>query len=123
MADRVVRVVWAKPRRRFGFGAGLAVFLAAMALLASGPTTSSPAARTLHARSRTSSHQSIAQKVNALLRRMTVAEKFGQLTMAGPNGPNGTPGDLLAEAKKGQIGSVLDLVGVNNINQTQRAAV
>jgi beta-glucosidase len=43
--------------------------------------------------------------------------------MAGPNGPNATPGDLISEAKNGQIGSVLDLVGVNNINQVQQAAL
>ncbi|HLI59951.1 MAG TPA: glycoside hydrolase family 3 N-terminal domain-containing protein [Solirubrobacteraceae bacterium] len=61
--------------------------------------------------------------VNALLAQMTVAEKFGQLTMAGPNGPNGTPGDLISEAKNGQIGSVLDLTGVSQINQVQQAAL
>ena len=65
----------------------------------------------------------IGARVNALLGRMTVAEKFGQLEMAGPNGPNGTPGDLLTWAKNGQIGSVLDQVGVKYINQVQRAAL
>jgi beta-glucosidase len=70
------------------------------------------------------SPQSIDQKVNALLARMTLAEKFGQLEMAGPDGPNGTPGPLLLSgAKAGTIGSVLDLVGVNNINQAQQAAL
>jgi beta-glucosidase len=54
---------------------------------------------------------------------MTVAERFGQLEMAGPDGPNGTPGDLVSEAQNGQIGSVLDLVGVANINQVQQAAL
>jgi beta-glucosidase len=55
---------------------------------------------------------------------MTLAEKFGQLEMSGPTGPNGTPGAaLLSEVKQGQVGSVLDLVGVNNINQVQRAAL
>jgi hypothetical protein len=50
MADRVAHVVWAKPRRRFGFGAGLAaVFIVAVALLASGSTTPSSAARTIRA--------------------------------------------------------------------------
>src|SRR5204863_9958207 len=62
-------------------------------------------------------------RVNALISRMTLAEKFGQLEMAGPNGPNGTPGDLINEARNGQIGSVLDLVGVQNINRVQRAAL
>jgi beta-glucosidase len=124
MADRVAHVVWTKPRRRFGFRAGLAaVFIVAVALLASGPATPSSAARTIRASALTASQQSISAKVNALLGRMTVAEKFGQLEMAGPDGPNGTPGDLLTEAKNGQIGSVLDLVGVNNINQVQQEAL
>jgi beta-glucosidase len=124
MADRVAHVIWAKPRRRFGFCAGLAaVFIVVVALLASGPIAPSPAVSAASASALTPNQQSIRAKVNALLGRMTVAEKFGQLEMAGPNGPNGTPGDLLTEAKKGQIGSVLDLVGVKNINQTQRAAL
>src|ERR1022692_2763719 len=124
MADRVAHVVWAKPRRRFGFGAGLAaVFIVVVALLASGSTTPSSAARTIRASALTADQQSISAKVSALLGRMTVAEKFGQLEMAGPDGPNGTPGDLLTEAKNGQIGSVLDLVGVDNINQVQQQAL
>jgi beta-glucosidase len=44
--------------------------------------------------------------------------------MAGPDGTNGTPGPkLLAAAKAGTIGSVLDLVGVKNINDAQQAAL
>jgi beta-glucosidase len=71
------------------------------------------------------SHRSdIDQKVDALLAKMTLAEKFGQLEMAGPDGPNGTPGpQLLANAKAGLVGSVLDLVGVDNINAAQHAAM
>ncbi|MBV8991290.1 MAG: hypothetical protein JO372_22255, partial [Solirubrobacterales bacterium] len=134
MADRVVRVVWAERRRRYGLGAGLALFIAALAVLVIGRSTTSTAAsttlaRTSAARARGSASQApvnlqaINAKVNSLLRRMTVAEKFGQLEMAGPNGPNGTPGDLLTWAKNGQIGSVLDLTGVTNINQVQQAAL
>jgi beta-glucosidase len=135
MADRIVDVVWAKPRRRFGFGAGLAVFIVAVVLLASWLSAAAPAARTVRhntpvssqARTQQSSAQLSPQQINAkvssLISMMTVAEKFGQLEMAGPNGPNGTPGDLVREAKNGQIGSVLDLVGVANINQVQQAAL
>jgi beta-glucosidase len=55
---------------------------------------------------------------------MTLAEKFGQLEMSGPTGPNGTPGTtLLNEVRSGEVGSVLDLVGVSNINQVQQAAL
>ncbi|MDX6245308.1 MAG: beta-glucosidase [Frankiales bacterium] len=68
--------------------------------------------------------QTIDQKVEALLAKMTLAEKFGQLEMAGPDGVNGTPGPLLLKAaKSGNIGSVLDLVGVANINAAQHAAM
>ena len=67
---------------------------------------------------------SISTQVNALLGKMTVAEKIGQLEMAGPAGANGTPGQpLLDAAKAGEIGSVLDLTGVANINQVQQAAL
>src|SRR5450755_1563575 len=67
---------------------------------------------------------SISDKVDALLRRMTLAEKFGQLEMSGPTGANGAPGQtLLDEVRAGQVGSVLDLVGVANINQVQQAAL
>jgi beta-glucosidase len=67
---------------------------------------------------------SIASRVDSLIGRMTLAEKFGQLEMSGPTGPAGTPGPaLLNEVRKGQVGSVLDLVGVRYINQVQREAL
>jgi beta-glucosidase len=66
----------------------------------------------------------ISGKVDALISQMTLAEKIGQLEMSGPTGPNGTPGQtLLDELRSGQVGSVLDLVGVDNINQAQQAAL
>ncbi len=129
MADRVVRAAFAAPKRRLWFGAGLALFVAAIAVLIISRSTPSTAASTTLSRTSASAGQqpltqrTINAKVSALLARMTVAEKFGQLEMAGPNGPNGTPGDLLTWAKNGEIGSVLDLTGVNNINQVQQAAL
>jgi beta-glucosidase len=67
---------------------------------------------------------SIASQVDSLIGKMTLAEKFGQLEMSGPTGPNGTPGQaLLDEVRSGEVGSVLDLVGVGNINQVQQAAL
>jgi beta-glucosidase len=67
---------------------------------------------------------SINSNVNSLIGKMTLAEKIGQLEMSGPTGPNGTPGQtLLDEVRSGEVGSVLDLVGVNNINQVQQAAL
>ena len=123
MADRVARSVMGKPRRSFGLAAGLAAFAVVFAVMASGPSTPSQAARTIRAGT-FSGAAAISAKVDALIGRMTVAEKFGQLEMSGPQGPNGTPGDvLLREAREGRVGSVLDLVGVANINQLQRAAL
>jgi beta-glucosidase len=123
MADRIATAVWAKPRRRIASGIGLAAFIAALVLLAGGLSAASRAARTSPAQASAAQQQTINARVTALIKRMTVAEKFGQLEMAGPNGPNGTPGDLISEARNGQIGSVLDLVGVKNINLVQRAAL
>ena len=66
----------------------------------------------------------ISGKVDSLVGQMTLAEKIGQLEMSGPTGPNGTPGQtLLGELRSGEVGSVLDLVGVANINQAQQAAL
>jgi beta-glucosidase len=128
MAERVARVVGDGPRRRVGIGTVAAALIAAAVLLAAGVFASAPAAKTLHRTRHASTQQApnaqaINAQVSSLIRRMTVAEKFGQLEMAGPDGPNGTPGDLIAQAKDGQIGTVLDLVGVKNINDVQQAAL
>jgi len=97
------------------------VFIVAALLMAGGLSATSQARTSKHKRVRP---QATAASVNSLLRRMTVAEKFGQLEMSGPTGDNGAPGaTLLAEARAGQVGSVLDLVGYQNINQTQQAAL
>ena len=124
MADRMVRVVWAKPRRRIGFGFALAGLFVAAVLLTGVLSTGSPSAQTVGPNGPDPKLQAIAGKVNALLGKMTVAEKLGQLEQAGPDGANGTPGPkLLAAAEAGTIGSVLDLVGVQNINEAQQAAL
>ena len=47
---------------------------------------------------------SIDKKVDALLAKMTLAEKFGQLEMAGPDGANGTPGPMLLKAALRRVG-------------------
>jgi beta-glucosidase len=98
--------------------------LAAMALLGLALTAGSTSAVPTRAVAATSLEKSIDQKVDALLGKMTLAEKLGQLEMAGPDGANGTPGPLLLQgAQSGLIGSVLDLVGVDNINTAQQAAM
>jgi beta-glucosidase len=120
-----------------------ATAIASAAALAAGLTASSPASARPSGMGRetalASAHQqshgavsattaqrlaSIASKVDSLISKMTLAEKFGQLEMSGPTGPNGTPGQtLLDEVRSGEVGSVLDLVGVSNINQVQQAAM
>ena len=117
------------PLRRFTttrLAIGVAAPLAAVSLLVAVPAAARPAQPGSPAAA-TSTQQRLAAisgKVGALLGKMTLAEKFGQLEMSGPTGPNGTPGQtLLDELRSGQVGSVLDLVGVNNINQAQQAAL
>ena len=130
MSEKFAAAVWVKPRRRFGLGAALAALGLAVALLVSGMSTSSNAASTTrhapakHVRQSAATpaqQQAINAKVNALLGKLTVAEKFGQLEMAGPSTPTGS--DLAPLAAAGKIGTVLDLTGVDNINAVQKAAV
>lgn len=101
--------------------------LAAAALIVSVPAAGASSTSASAPRHLTAQQQRLASiqgKVNALIKRMTLAEKFGQLEQSGPTGPNGTPGQtLLDEVRSGQVGSVLDLTGVTNINQVQRAAL
>ena len=145
MAERVISTVGGAFRHRLRTGTGLAALAAATAMLLGAVPAAAPAAGTrttaartpathrtgkvlkqtsLRRRSHADSPQYINAHVNALIRQMTVAEKFGQLEMSGPQGPNGTAGDsLIAEAKAGTVGSVLDMVGVDNINTLQQAAL
>jgi len=118
---------WFSGGRRVRSALTIATPLAVAALLVSVPAAGAASGSPAHP-SHPSAQQArlatIAGKVNALLSRMTLAEKFGQLEMSGPTGTNGAPGQtLLDEVRKGQVGSVLDLVGVANINQVQRAAL
>ena len=130
MTQRVGRVVGDTPRRRIGFGTAGAAMVAAVVLLIAGVFTAAPSAKTDH-QAQSASHtrltpqeQGASNFVNGLIDKMTVAEKFGQLEMSGPQGPNGTAGQsLIDDAKHGLVGSILDMVGVNNINQLQQAAL
>jgi beta-glucosidase len=142
MAERVIRTVGGAFRHRLRTGTGLAALAAATAMLLGAVPAAAPAAGTRTTAPKTHRMRKVSQKtshrrrshadspqyinahVNALIRQMTVAEKFGQLEMSGPQGPNGTPGQtLLDEAKAGTVGSVLDMVGVDNINTLQQAAL
>ena len=81
-ARLAARVVWARPRRRVGLGTVLVLATAALVVIASGVPAASRAARPVLTRA--ADQQAINAEVNSLLGQMTVAEKFGQLEMAGP---------------------------------------
>jgi beta-glucosidase len=129
MTERVGRAVGGGPRRRIGFGTAGVATIVALVLLIAGVFTAAPSAKTDHQTPAnqprlTPQQQGASNFVNGLIGRMTVAEKFGQLEMSGPQGPNGTAGQsLINDAKNGLVGSILDMVGVANINQLQQAAL
>ncbi|HKW18485.1 MAG TPA: beta-glucosidase BglX [Terriglobales bacterium] len=64
------------------------------------------------------SDSEIEQRVNSLLQQMTLEEKAGQLTQL----PGLSPQNLEA-VKQGKAGSLLGVLGADNANQAQRAAV
>ena len=116
------------PRRRLGairISTGFTALVTAVALLSLPAASARPSApKAAAAPAALRGLDAISGQVDSLIGKMTLAEKIGQLEMSGPTGPNGTPGQtLLDEVRSGQVGSVLDLVGVDNINQVQRAAL
>jgi beta-glucosidase len=126
MAERIARAVREEPGRSFGLLIGFAALVAVgVALLLGASLTTGAAAKDRGGHRRgapsSSSQARINANVNHLLGEMTVAEKFGQLEQAGPSTATGS--DLIPLAEKGEIGSVLDLTGVANINAVQQAAV
>jgi len=72
--------------------------------------------------------ETIAQKVDALLKKMTLAEKIGQLNQYNGDwvatGPVTTDvGNKLDAIKRGEVGSVLNIVGVEHTRVFQEAAM
>jgi beta-glucosidase len=72
--------------------------------------------------------QSIPQKVDALLKKMTLAEKIGQLNQYNGDweatGPVITDvGNKLDAIKRGEVGSILNIVGVQHTKVFQEAAM
>ena len=101
MPERIAAAVREQPKRGFGLAVGLAVLIAAIVLSVSwlsGPSGAAAKGQRVH---RAASHRAgihhdrggssslspaqINANVNRLLGKMTVAEKFGQLEMAGPS--------------------------------------
>ncbi len=70
------------------------------------------------ARAQQVSDQKIETRVNALLKQMTIEEKVGQLTQFA--GTNAQTVDLI---KQGKVGSLLGVLGAEQANEVQRAAL
>ena len=64
------------------------------------------------------SDSEIEQRVNALLQKMTLEEKAGQLTQLAAM--NAHTAEMI---KQGKVGSILGVLGAENVNVAQRAAV
>ena len=64
------------------------------------------------------SDQEIEQRVNNLLQKMTIEEKTGQLTQYAGNNPQ-----TMEKIKQGKVGSLLGVLGADEANAAQRAAV
>ena len=72
--------------------------------------------------------KTIPQKVQALLKKMTLAEKIGQLNQYNGNwdatGPiTADAGDKIAAIKRGEVGSILNITGVEHTRIFQEAAM
>jgi beta-glucosidase len=66
---------------------------------------------------------SVEQRVNALLARMTLAEKLGQLQQLDGEGNGNFRPEHLELIRKGMLGSTLNVRGAANTNQVQRVAM
>ena len=77
---------------------------------------------TLHAGTGIPAQADIERHVETLLSRMTIEEKFGQLQQLSGQDLRATP-EQLDLARKGLLGSLLNVRGAANVNAAQRAAV
>ncbi|HEV2697576.1 MAG TPA: glycoside hydrolase family 3 N-terminal domain-containing protein, partial [Terriglobales bacterium] len=64
------------------------------------------------------SDSEVEQRVNALLQKMTLEEKAGQITQLA--GMNAHTAEMI---KQGKVGSILGVLGAENVNEAQRAAI
>ena len=65
----------------------------------------------------------VEQKINALLAQMTLAEKLGQLQQLDGEGNGNFRPEHVELARKGLLGSTLNVRGAQRTNQLQRVAV
>ncbi|MBV8855437.1 MAG: beta-glucosidase BglX [Acidobacteria bacterium] len=100
------------------------LLLATAVLLSTLPLGTNAQRRTPRAPSRTAARQDdVERKVEALLARMTLEEKLGQLQQSGGDVAGKANPDLIEAARAGRLGSTLGVRGAKNANELQRAAV
>ncbi|MBV9927824.1 MAG: beta-glucosidase BglX [Acidobacteria bacterium] len=99
------------------------LFLAAAVLLSTLPIGTSAQRRPQRAPSRRAAQDDVERKVEALLARMTLEEKLGQLQQSGGDNNGKANPDLFEAARAGRLGSTLGVRGAKNANELQRAAV
>jgi beta-glucosidase len=101
----------------------LGLLLAAAVLLSSAPAASRSQRRQRPARARAAQGDEVERRVEALLARMTLEEKLGQLQQLGGDNAGHANPDIYEIARAGRLGSTLGVRGARNTNDLQRAAV
>src|ERR1044072_1658467 len=100
------------------------LLLAAAVFLSILPVGASSQRRTQRTPARRAAQQTdVERTVWALLARMTLEERLGQLQRAGGDVGGKANPDLLVAARAGRLGSTLGIRGAKNANELQRAAV
>lgn len=105
------------------FALHLRLWLAAAILFSSVPLASQAQRRQRPVRARASQGNDVERRVEALLSRMTLEEKLGQLQQLGGDIGGKANADLYDIARAGKLGSTLGIRGSRNTNDLQRAAV
>jgi beta-glucosidase len=101
----------------------LKLLLAAALLLAALPAGAQAQRRTQHAGQRPAPRVDVERKIDALVARMTLEEKLGQLQQLGGDVGGHANADIYEIARAGRLGSTLGVRGARNTNDLQRAAV
>ena len=101
----------------------LRLWLAAIILFSSVPLASQAQRRQRPARASATQGNDIERKINALIARMTLEEKLGQLQQLGGDNAGHANPDIYEIARAGRLGSTLGVRGAANTNDLQRAAV
>jgi beta-glucosidase len=100
----------------------LKLLLAAALLLAAMPTGANAQRRAQRPRA-AQARNDVERKIDALLARMTLEEKLGQLQQLGGDNAGHANPDIYEIARAGRLGSTLGVRGAANTNDLQRAAV